>query len=164
MNELNKRGRRPVPRLVKNDRLRMLIDEKANMGIPREKIAKEFGCDTSTITKHYNDNSPIDVEFLYKYANYFNVSADYLLGLSDVKSVGPNDRAICEKIGCSEETYKALRYLFNDVISEVCSFDSCGALVHQYFEIMKTVFNSERIEEMVKDHLNETSNKRKRRK
>lgn len=142
MNELNKRGRRPVPRLVKNERLRKLIDEKANMGIPREKIAEEFGCDTSTITKHYNDNSPVDVEFLYKYAKYFNVSADYLLGFSDVKSADPDDRAICEKIGCSEDTYIALKNLFNNnSLEESDSSSQIDVFLSQSFAIQKAVFD-----------------------
>lgn len=82
----NQRGRKPTPKIVKLERFHRLVDEKADAGIPREAIAKEIGCDTSTVTKQYNDKQGIDIEYLYKYSKYFNVSADYLLGLSDVSS------------------------------------------------------------------------------
>ena len=86
MNDQNKSkrpGRKPVPNLVDTQRLKSLIDTIKS----RQIIADEIGCDVSTITKHYNGNNPVDLEMLYKYANYFGVSTDYLLGLSDVATV-----------------------------------------------------------------------------
>lgn len=80
-----KQGRKKVPYLVKIDRLRKLIDKEKS----RQVIADSFGCNVSTITKHYNGDNPVDLEMLYNYAKYFNVSTDYLLGLSDTSlSIG----------------------------------------------------------------------------
>lgn len=60
------------------DRLKSLIDTKT-----RKQIAEALKCNTSTVTKHYNGDRRITIDYLIKYAQYFNVSADYLLGLSD---------------------------------------------------------------------------------
>ena len=60
------------------ERLRKLIDDS---GKTRPQIARDLKCDASTITKHYNGDRGITCEFLIKYAKYFHVSADYLLGI-----------------------------------------------------------------------------------
>ena len=60
-----------------------------NSGKTRPTIAKDLGCDTSTITKHYNGDRGVTTDYLIKYAKYFNVSADYLLGLSNAKPIEP---------------------------------------------------------------------------
>ena len=107
-----KRGRPSAPKLVDQDRFRKLVDNESERGISRQKIADSIGCDVSTITKHYNGDSPIDLKYLYEYSKYFKVSTDYLLGLSEVSSPDPKDIAICEEIGCSEDALNALQIIF----------------------------------------------------
>ena len=90
------------------ERLKKLIDTTT-----REEIGKGIGCDTSMITKHYNGNREITVDFLVKYANYFHVSADYLLGLTDSQTPIKTDkgqliRSICDYTGLSEEAVSNL--------------------------------------------------------
>lgn len=63
--------------------LRKLIDKGYHT---REDIAKSVGMDTSTVTKYYNGDRKLTVEAIKKFANYFEVSADYLLGLSESPS------------------------------------------------------------------------------
>lgn len=89
-----------------NQRIKELID---NSGKTRQEIAKDLNCDTSTITKHYNGDRDITTFFLIKYANLFNVSADYILGLSDVKTTDIKLKSVCEFTGLSEDSIKALR-------------------------------------------------------
>lgn len=114
-----KRGRPSAPKLVEQNRFRKLVDDESDRGISRQEIADAIGCDVSTITKHYNEDSPIDLKFLYEYAKYFNVSTDYLLGLSEVSSTNPDDKAICEKIGCSERAYESLKLIYQSPIGEM---------------------------------------------
>ena len=83
------------------ERLRKLIDTDT-----RENIAKSLGCDTSYITKHYNGNRPVTIEYLYKYSKHFNVSADYLLGFSEPKTKDDDLRFVCDYTGLNEETIK----------------------------------------------------------
>lgn len=88
-------------------RLKELIDTKT-----REEIATAIHCDTSLITKHYNGNREITVDYVVKYAKYFNVSADYLLGLTETKSQDTKIKDICEYTGLNEEAVERLhRYI-----------------------------------------------------
>ena len=101
--------------------LRKLIEKS---GKTRREIAKGLGCDVSTITKHYNENRNIRADFIIKYANYFNVSTDYLLGLDDTptndkdlafvcKYTGLNDNVV-DNIAHNPEIVEILNYLLSD--------------------------------------------------
>ena len=98
------------------ERLRTLIDETE---LPRQAIADEMGCDVSTITKHYNGTRNLTIDFIAMYARYFNVSSDYLLGLSEVRTVSPDTAMICRVTGLDD---KAVRTLSE--INEPTSFES----------------------------------------
>ena len=98
------------------ERLRTLIDETE---LPRQAIADEMGCDVSTVTKHYNGTRNLTIDFIVMYARYFNVSSDYLLGLSDVRTVSPDTAMICRVTGLDD---KAVRTLSE--INEPTSFES----------------------------------------
>lgn len=89
------------------DRLKELIDRET-----RERIAAGIGCDTSLVTKHYNEDRPVTMEYLVKYADYFGVSTDYLLGKAKDSTTDPYVQAACEKTGLSQE---AIEKLYNIV-------------------------------------------------
>lgn len=100
-------------------RFQKLID---NSGKTRPTIAKELGCDTSTITKHYNGDRGITTDYLIKYAKYFNVSADYLLGLSNAKSINPEMQAASKYTGLNDESIQALRLDTSEEIRKILNF------------------------------------------
>lgn len=79
-------------------RFRELMD---NSGKSRQEIAKEFGCDASTITKHYNGDRGLTTDQLIKYAKLFNVSADYMLGLASDATTDKDKAYICDYTGLS---------------------------------------------------------------
>ena len=87
------------------ERLRSLIDET---GLARQAIADEMGCDVSTITKHYNGTRNLTIDFIAMYARYFNVSSDYLLGLSEVRTVSPDTAMICRVTGLDDKAVQTL--------------------------------------------------------
>lgn len=98
------------------ERLRRLIDET---GLARQAIADEMGCDVSTVTKHYNGTRNLTIDFIAMYARYFNVSSDYLLGLSEVRTVSPDTAMICRVTGLDD---KAVRTL--SAINDPTNFES----------------------------------------
>ncbi len=51
----------------------------------QEIVANEIGVTQQTFSKYERDITNIKVDVLIKLAEYFNVTTDYLLGLSDVK-------------------------------------------------------------------------------
>ncbi len=99
--------KKTVSDAVRLDRLRELIDGKR---CSRQEIASDpiMDCDVSLITKHYNGDRPITMEFLIKYCKYFNVSADYLLGQTGQPTLNPKMKEICEYTGMSETVIEYL--------------------------------------------------------
>ena len=54
-------------------------------GLIQELLAAELGITQQMLSKYERDFSIIKVDVLKRLAGYFNVTTDYLLGLSDVK-------------------------------------------------------------------------------
>lgn len=54
-------------------------------GLIQKLLATELGITQQMLSKYERDSSIIKVDVLKKLAGYFNVTTDYLLGLSDVK-------------------------------------------------------------------------------
>lgn len=54
-------------------------------GIIQEILAAELGITQQMLSKYEKDVTIIKVDILKKLAEYFNVTTDYLLGVSDVK-------------------------------------------------------------------------------
>lgn len=88
------------------DKLFDLINEKKPKR--HEEIANEIGVDKSSISKYINDNGEAGINSLVKIARYFNVSTDYLLGLTDVRSNDKSIKAICDFTGLNEDSVKFL--------------------------------------------------------
>lgn len=93
---------------ITTDRLRKLIDDT---GLSRQEIADAIGCDVSAITKNYNARRKISTAFVVMYAQYFGVTTDYLLGLSDVKSGNQDMRLISQHTGLNDEAIAELSFI-----------------------------------------------------
>lgn len=73
-----------------------------------------FGVSRQTVATWLNGDSIPDCLALKKIAEFYNVSADYLLGISDMVSPDVNLRAAAEYTGLSEE---AVEHLHNGLIN-----------------------------------------------
>lgn len=58
---------------------------RENRGLIQELLASELGITQQMLSKYERDITLIKVDILKKIAKYFNVTTDYLLGISDVK-------------------------------------------------------------------------------
>lgn len=61
---------------------------------PQEALAKELGVSRGSISFYENGDRTPDADFIVKASRYFGVTADYLLGLSDYKTVEKQDMAL----------------------------------------------------------------------
>lgn len=86
------------------ERLRQLRDES---GKTQSQIAKELGLTPQAFSYFVNGREP-NYETLGKIADYFQVSVDYLLGRSEVKTADTTVRDICEYTGLSEKVVNTL--------------------------------------------------------
>lgn len=63
-------------------RIKILREKR---GLIQELLASEVGITQQMLSKYERDISIIKIDILKKLAEYFNVTTDYLLGLSDTK-------------------------------------------------------------------------------
>ena len=86
-------------------RLRELRERKE---LNQKECAEKLGISRGSISFYENGERLPDIETIYNMAKFFSVSADYLIGLSDVKTTEHNIKEICEYTGLSESTVSAL--------------------------------------------------------
>ncbi len=91
-------------------RLRTLMKER---DITQKQLADVVAMRPQTISLYVQGQSAPDINCLKKIAEYFSVSADWLLGLSDAKSIDGDIKAACKVTGLSEAAIKIVQY-FND--------------------------------------------------
>ncbi len=108
---------------VSLERLRKLIDTKT-----REEIAKRLECDASLVTKHYNGKREVTAEYVVKYAKYFGVSADYLLGIAEHKTPidtieGEIIRSVCDYTGLNEQAVEKLHSISEPLRKKVEDYE-----------------------------------------
>lgn len=83
------------------NRLKQLMEEK---GLVQTDIAKLLGVTRQSVSAYLNCIHPLDSEQIIILSKYFNVSADYLLGLSDLREIIVGD----EQIVIDYEIYSTL--------------------------------------------------------
>lgn len=81
--------------------------DKCSQTLISEASLKNYEVTEETHSKAYK-NEGINAEYLRYLADFYGVSVDYILGLSDVPSPNAETRAICEKTGLSEKTVSKL--------------------------------------------------------
>lgn len=92
-------------------RLKELRDQK---GQTQEQFAKSlselYGVSTSrgSISFYEKAERTADVEFVAAVAKYCNVSTDYLVGITESRTIDTNIKSICEATGLKEEIVKGL--------------------------------------------------------
>lgn len=80
-------------------RLRALRQEQ---NISMKQLGDIFDVAESTISLYENEKRKVDTDMLIKFANYFNVSIDYLLGITDERNSSLDNNA---DIGFDDFTY-----------------------------------------------------------
>lgn len=86
-------------------RLRKLMEDQS---ITQKKLADAIEMRPQTVSLYTTGQSAPDVNTLRKMAEFFHVSADYLIGLTDVKKPDTTIQAVCEYTGLSESAIKML--------------------------------------------------------
>lgn len=76
--------------------------------VSQEKLAQALGVKRQTVSLYKTGQSSPNVEQLYKIAQFFDVSSDWLVGLTNVKSRDIDLNAVCIKTGLSESAAETL--------------------------------------------------------
>lgn len=86
-------------------RIRALI---ADSGATQNQIAKEIGVTRQSISQYCDGSTVPNADKLLKLAQYFSVSADYLLGITNAKTIDKDVQFICEYTGLNESVIASL--------------------------------------------------------
>ena len=65
-------------------------------------VAKEIGISRGALSYYESGERKPDINVLYSIADYYKVSADYLLGISDTPTLSPEKKNIADSLGLSE--------------------------------------------------------------
>lgn len=79
--------------------LRTLMEERK---INQETLAKFCGVQRQSISQWKDGNTRPDIQSLMKIATFFDVSTDWLLGLSDNRTTDQATKELCETLGLSD--------------------------------------------------------------
>lgn len=86
-------------------RLRALMKE---CNVTQDILAEKAGCSRQAVSQYMDGSSAPNVDKLLSIADFFNVSADYLLGRTNAETTDKDLRFICEYTGLSENTIMTL--------------------------------------------------------
>lgn len=102
--------------------LSMLIAESKK---PIKTIADEIGVSVGALSNYQNNRATANIDALRKIAQYFKVSADWLIGLSGARSADIEIQEIHQKTGLWQESIVALMVnngMNDDEISDFISY------------------------------------------
>lgn len=111
-------------------RLTNLLEEN---NVSQTSISNTIGITRQAISQYCNGGTTPNVEILIKIAKYFDVSSDYLIGLSDTPATDIDDKAITEKTGLSYDAVNNLKSIKKNTGSEL------DGLVDDSKKILKTI-------------------------
>jgi len=99
------------PLSVFAERLKTLRDEA---GISQGQLGEELGISRGSISFYENTDRTADAVTLAKLSRHFNVSADWLLGLSGCRTMEADTQAVCKKTGLSDYVVEYLAGMSGD--------------------------------------------------
>lgn len=124
-----------------------------------DELAAEFGVVRQTVSHWFLGDSTPNIDVLVKMCQFYNVSADYLLGLSDTKSSDANVKAAMGYTGLSESAVEWLHIGLDDfecdgdvgldeqtkkenwaVVSELIQDKAFSQMIHHLKEISQEAY------------------------
>lgn len=97
--------------IVFSKRLKQLRTERQ---VSQNELAMAISVSNRTISMYEQGNSEPNTDVLIKIAKYFNVSADYLIGLTEVKTTNADIAFISNYLGLSERCISEL-HIYNQL-------------------------------------------------
>ncbi len=132
--------------------------ELKDRGLSQGLQAKEMGVSVGSLSKYTNGIDIPNGLALKKIAEYYNVSADYLLGLSDGSSSNIKEREIVDMLGLTNKSMKTLQFM-NDKPElkknqvRVCGYGRCYDYYLKVFNLLIEYADFDYIIQALHDYL-----------
>lgn len=101
-----------------------IVELREEKGETQQELADAIGITRQSLSRYEIAARTINVDVLGALARHFEVSADYLLGLSDVKSTEQDMKVACEVTGLTEKAIENIKISFRNVPPDVARFMS----------------------------------------
>jgi len=108
-------------KLIQRELADLYTGLREEKGITQSKLAKELGVDYRTISQYENGERPLSIKTLEKYADYFGVSTDFLLGRIDVSIPEPDMQSLHLATGLTDNALHNLNMLLIARQSDIAS-------------------------------------------
>ena len=116
------------------ERIGKLITEK---GITQQVLSDRIGVKRETVVQWLNGSRKIKAEHIIMLCKALNVSADYLLGLSEIESLDPDVKACYHYTGLSETAL----YTLHNYESEISATLSKLIEYHEFWHLLCDISN-----------------------
>ena len=114
-----------------SEKVQELLKSKKCKGMGQNEIAEKIGISPSVLSKLCSGNSKApSADTVFSIAKYFNVSADWLLGLSDNSTTDKATKSLCKTLGLSDISIEFLKNNSNREIRDVINF-----LIGQHYDV-----------------------------
>lgn len=140
-----------------------LKELREKIGLNQNKCAKKLNISRGSISFYENGERLPDIETIYNMATFFNVSADYLIGLTDVKTIDTNIKAICKYTGLSESAIKVLnekKFKIETLKKRENEFYTAFDEKYKSIEEQKSVLTKEEYDVLFAEELKKLANSR----
>lgn len=84
-----------------------LIELRQNKGLKRQELANDLGISRAGLEYYEKGSRKPNIDILLKLADYYGVTCDYLLGLTDIPTTDKVE-FICEATGLDKEDVRCL--------------------------------------------------------
>lgn len=103
-------------------------------------VASELNISYSSLSKYERGDQQPSYETLMKMADYFNVSTDYIIGYTDIRTKNVEDKAITEKTGLTLRSIDVLSgFQKNAKRKPTDAFDTTPATCSLYLETLNKI-------------------------
>lgn len=105
--------------------MRILMKERR---ITQDELAAKIGKTKQSVSQYVNGDSEPGYETLVKIADFFSVSTDYLLGISNIKTPDTTAQAVIEYTGLSEDNISTLHRMRKAAVNEPVETEKDGII------------------------------------
>lgn len=124
-----------------------LIELREERGLTQQELADKLNITRQSLSLYERAERTINIDLLLEISKVFDVSADYLLGVSGNKTTDDNIQNICKYTGISEETVRKISKEYDSNLRNVLDFivegDGLYFLLNSLLIYSKTCYNIE---------------------
>ncbi len=141
-----------------SERIKLLAEKMRDVdtSLSNKKQAEQMDIPYQTFNKYLNDDAECNITYLKTIANYYSVSTDFLLGVTDIQTKNYDTSAFCSTSGITENAAAHLLFtIFPDIFSRILEspfFDDFIRAINDLFEGSFALFEKNDIQKHELDY------------